>query len=159
MNPTILAVCVCLVAVVGAVWAWNSLPRRERLKRFESRPDLSVEQIYNDFFARENLPAELVSELWKEVAESLRLPPGRLRPTDRFDQELAAPKGWEHDDEILEVQWAAERRLKQCRTQADLSQIKTVGDYVEFFCKLAAKTQQALHHEANPLPLSRTNGE
>lgn len=68
---------------------------------------------------------------------------GRARPTDRFDQELAAPKGWELDDEILDVQWAAECRLKQSGTQADLSQIKTVGDYVEFFCNLAARKQQA----------------
>lgn len=64
---------------------------------------------------------------------------GKLRPTDRFDQELAAPKGWEHGDEILDVQWVAERRLKQSGNQADLSQIKTVGDYVEFFCKLRAR--------------------
>ena len=40
------------------------------------------------------------------------------------------------DDDIVGVHWAAERRLKQSGTRADLSQIKTVGDYVEFFCRL-----------------------
>jgi hypothetical protein len=77
------------------------------------------------------------------VAQSLRLPPGKLRPTDRFDEELAAPKGWEFDDEILDVQWAAERRLKRSGTQADLSRIKSVGDYIEFFCDLATQKQRA----------------
>jgi len=143
MNPTLVAVSVVVLAVIGGVLAWNILPRRQRLKRFECRPNLSLEQIHRQYFARESFPRELVSELWKEVAESLRLPPGKLRPTDRFDQEFAPPSGWEYDDEVLELQWAAERRLKRCRTQADLSQIKTVGDYVEFFCNLSAKGSRA----------------
>lgn len=143
MNTTLVSVSVVVLAVIGGVLAWNFLPRRQRLKRFENRPDLSLEQIYREYFARESLPRDLVSELWKEVAESLRLPPGKLRPTDRFDQELAPPGGWEHDDEVMEVQWMAERRLKQCGMQADLSRIKTLGDYVQFFCNLAARTSRA----------------
>jgi hypothetical protein len=143
MNPTLVSLGVVVVAVVGGVLAWNFVPRRQRLKQFQGRPDLSLEQIHGEFFGRANFPKELVSELWNEVAESLRLPPGKLRPTDRFDKELAAPQGWEFDDEILDVQWAAERRLKRSGTQADLSQIKTVGDYVEFFCNLAAQKQHA----------------
>lgn len=132
-----------LILLIILLSVWSLMPRRLRLKRFESRPDLSLEQIHAEFFARANFPRELVCELWNEVAESLRLPPGKLRPTDRFAEELAAPKGWEFDDEILDVQWAAERRLKRSGTQADLSQISTVGDYVEFFCNLAAQKQHA----------------
>jgi hypothetical protein len=143
MNPTLVSIGIVVVVGVGGVLAWNFLPRRQRLKRFHGRPNLSLEQIHSKFFGQTNFPKELVSELWKEVAESLRLPPGKLRPTDRFDQELAAPKGWEFDDEILDVQWAAERRRKRSEIKTDLSQIKTVGDYVEFFCNLAAQQQ---HH-------------
>lgn len=144
MDPFVLAsiVLVLVIVVVGG-GVWYFLPRRLRLKRFENRPELSLEQIYGEFFAGKSLPKELACELWNEVAKCLCLPPGKLRPTDRFDQELAAPKGWEFDDEILDVQWAAERRLKQSGTQADLSHIKTVADYVEFFCNLAARSQQA----------------
>ena len=121
----------------------NFLPRRQRQKRFENRPNLSADHIYANFVAGRNLPKEFVCELWNEVAESLQLSAGRLRPSDRFDEELAAPKGWEFDDEILDLQWAAKRRLKQIGTQVDLSQIKTVGDYVEFFCNLETRKQQA----------------
>ena len=143
MDPTILiSVAICLLVVVGGVSAWNFLPRRLRLERFEDRSNLSLEQIYTEFFASKNLPKQLACELWNEVSASLRLPPGKLRPTDRFDQELAAPKGWEYDHDIVEIQWAAERRLKQSGTQADLSQIKTVADYVEFFCKLQSQPSQ-----------------
>lgn len=139
MSAVLWSAVIAGLTVAGGVIAWNCIPRRQRLKRFENRPELSLEQIYGEFFAGKNLPKELAYELWNEVSASLHVPAGKLRPTDRFDQELAAPKGWELDDAIVEVQWAAERRLKQSETQADLSQIKTVSDYVEFFCKLQAQ--------------------
>ena len=124
------------LAVAGGVIAWNFIPRRQRLKRFENRPDLGFDEIYDDFFSNKGLPKELVHELWNEVCTTLDLPTVKLRPTDGFDQELAAPKGWEFDDDIVDLQLASKRRLKHNGTQADLSQIRTVADYVEFFCKL-----------------------
>jgi hypothetical protein len=138
MEPTVwVSIVIGILLTVGTVLLWAYVPHRKRLKRFEGRPDLSLDQIYANYFACKNMPKELVCELWNEVSKSLHLPSGKLRPTDRFDQELAAPKGWEFDDDIVEVQWAAERRLKRSGTQADLSQIKTIADYVEFFCNLA----------------------
>ncbi|HEV2452673.1 MAG TPA: hypothetical protein VGY98_00330 [Verrucomicrobiae bacterium] len=127
------------VIVVSGVLIWTFVPQRQRRKRFDARPDLDLDQIYNAFFSSKSLPKELVCELWKEVSGTLHVPSGKLRPTDRFDDELAAPKGWEYDDEIMDVHWAAERRLKRIGGQSDLSQVKTVGDYVEFFCKLQAQ--------------------
>lgn len=143
MNPTVLGAVVAGLVVVAGVLIWNRFPYRQKLKRFEDRSDLNMDQIYAEFFASKNLPKELACELWNEVSGSLQLPPGKLRPTDRFDQELAAPKGWEYDDDIVEVQWAAERRLKQSGTKADLSRIKTVADYVEFFCNLQTQPRRA----------------
>ena len=40
-------------------------------------------------FLGANLPKDMVLELWNEVATLLRVPPGKLRPSDRFDKELA----------------------------------------------------------------------
>ena len=136
MNVMLWSVVIAGLAVAGGVIAWNFIPRRQRLKRFENRPDLGFDEIYDDFFSNKGLPKELVHELWNEVCTTLDVPTGKLRPTDRFDQELAAPKGWEFDDDIVDLQLASKRRLKQNGTQADLSQIRTVADYVEFFCKL-----------------------
>lgn len=139
MNAPLLASVIVALAVAGGVLVWKIVPHRQRLRRFEGRRDLSLDEIYSEFFADKGLPKELVCELWKEVSLPLHVAPGKLRPSDRFDQELAAPKGWEFDDDIVEVQWAAERRLQQSGTQADLSQIKTVADYVEFFCNPTRK--------------------
>lgn len=143
MSATIIATVIGGVVVAGGVLAWNFGPERQRNKQFENRPDFSLDQIYSEFFACKNLPKDLVFELWKEVAEPLRVPPGKLRPDDRFGEELAPPKGWEWDDDIVEVQWAGERRLKRSGIKADLSAIKTLGDYVEFFCDLTTQRQQA----------------
>ena len=139
MNDSFLASIIAVIVLGGALFVWNYVPQRLRRKRFDYRPELNLDEIYREYFAAKKLPKDLTCELWKEVSETLRLPFGKLRPTDRFDQELAAPKGWEYDDEIVDLQWAAERRLKRIGGQADLSQIKTVADYIELFCKLQAR--------------------
>lgn len=136
MSAPLVAIVMGALVVAGGILAWNVVPHRQRLKAFEGRSELSLDQIYGEFFASRNLPKELVCELWKEVAGSLRLPPGKLRPTDRFDKELAPVKGWEFDDDIVEVHWAAERRLRKLGARADSSNVVTLGDYVEFFCNL-----------------------
>jgi hypothetical protein len=127
-----------LCVVFAAVLFWNFIPRRRRLRRFEGRDNLSLDEIYNQFFASTNLPKRLVLELWNEIAALLHVPPGKLRPLDRFDEELSSIKGWELDDETFELHWAAQQRLKKLSVDVDISSIVTLRDYVEFFCKLSA---------------------
>ena len=128
----VIATVVCMTMRTGS---------RERTARLSGREDFGSDVIYSQFFEKNHLPRELTLELWNEVARSLGVPPGKLRPTDRFDKELAPVEEW--DDDIVEVEWAAQRRLRRSKTKADLSQIKTGGDYVEFFCNLATRKQQA----------------
>ncbi len=132
----IFGLAVCVVAAL----LWTFIPYRRRLQRFTNREDLSFDDIYSQFFRKSDLPKDQVMELWNEVAKALSLPPGKLRPTDRFAKELAPVEGWEFDDDIVEVYWAADRRLKKMGLKVDHSNVHTLGDYVEFFCKL--HTQQ-----------------
>lgn len=140
MSAPLLGAIILGVVAAGGLVVWLYFPSHQRRSRFEHRSALSLDQIYAEYFACKNLPKELACELWREVSACLKLPPEQLRPSDRFDLELAATKGWEHDDELLDVQWAAERRLKAVGSRDSISQIKTVGDYVEFFCNLQAKS-------------------
>jgi hypothetical protein len=127
-----------LLGVIVTVVCWTMRTgSHQRAARLFRREDFPSDKIYSEFFEKKHLPRDLVVELWNEVARSLGVPPGKLRPTDRFDKELAPVEEW--DDDIVEIQLAAKRRLKQNKTKADLSQIKTVGDYVEFFCNLGAQ--------------------
>jgi len=130
-----------LIAVGGAVLLWEFIPRRRRNERFKDREELAMDSIFNQFFAQARLPKALVVELWNEVANALGVPPGKLRPADRFDKELAPVKGWGFDDDIVEVCWAAERRLKKLGMKAEHSDVRTLGDYVEYFCALAGQKQ------------------
>jgi hypothetical protein len=134
---------ICLVLVIGGTWLWYVVPRKEKFKRFADRAELKPDEIYARFFSEKNLPKGLVLELWNEVANCLRLSSGKLRPSDRFDKELAPVKGWEFDDDIVEVNWAAERRLKALGSKPDPSEVQTLGDYVEFFCRLESKRHSA----------------
>lgn len=136
MNAGIMTAIIGGLLAVGGVVAWNFIPHRRRLARFADREELSADSIYSQFFPANNFPKELVSELWNEVAVPLRVPPGKLRPSDRFDKELAPVKGWEFDDDTLEIHWAAQRRLKKLGVSADVAAVQTLRDYVEFFCKL-----------------------
>lgn len=129
------------LVVVGAILAWNFIPRRRRLERFSLRENLSLDSIYNQFFAANHLPKGLVLELWNEVASPLHLPPGKLRPTDRFDKELAPVEGWEFDDGTVEVHWLAQHRLKKYGVNVNIPGLQTLRDYVEFFCKLELTKQ------------------
>ncbi len=136
MNAGTMTAIIGGLVALGGVLAWNFIPHRRRLARFADREALSADSIYSEFFAANNFPKELVSELWNDVAVPLRVPPGKLRPSDRFDKELAPVEGWEFDDDTLEVHWAAQRRLKKLGVNADIAAIQTLRDYVEFFCKL-----------------------
>ena len=121
---------------VAGVLVWEYLTRRERRKRLSGRRDLPLETVYTEFFAAYRLPKELVLDLWKEVATSFGMPPGLLRPSDRFDKELGPVKGLEFDDDIIVLEQRAKMRLHKLAVKVDLSKIETVRDYVELFCKL-----------------------
>jgi hypothetical protein len=115
---------------------WKVNPRNQRLKHLRNREDVPMDAIYSRFFSEANLPKDLVLELWNEVATLLRVPPGKLRPSDRFDKELAPGGVWLRlDDDAAEVNLAAQCRLKKRGVKMDFSTIQTLRDYIELFCK------------------------
>lgn len=132
------------VVVSMVLWFGWGCVRKQKLQRFSDRKELDHDVVYNQFFSSTNLPKDLVVELWSEVAANLDLPGNKLRPTDRFDNELGPVKGWEFDDEIGVLNWTAARRLKKLGAKADLATIKTLGDYVEFFGKLEMQSRMGV---------------
>lgn len=69
--------------------------RRLRLQRFAGRESWSGSEFYEAFYAGSGIKQEVVVEARDYVAKVLNVPPSLLRATDRFDSELAPPKGWE----------------------------------------------------------------
>ena len=112
-----------------AVLAMSAISSSRRTKGIlGQRPTLSEDEIYRNFFENSGVPKAVVSELWNEVASALSLPAGKLRPSDRFGQELGAYLiTSEKLDSLASI---ATARAKERGGTADLSRIDTLGQYV-----------------------------
>jgi hypothetical protein len=93
-----LLVCVRLAYRIEA----KRLPTKQA--RFTDRENLNVEEIYQRYFSDSGLRKEKVIDLWIKIAQTLHLEPGRLRPTDRFDAELAPVQGHLVEDELIDLE-------------------------------------------------------
>jgi len=121
------------IACVASFWF-----AKQRKKRFlNSRQTLSDEDIYLQYFSESGLSQPLVHELWQEVADAFRLPSGKLRPTDRFGNELGGY--WIVSDEVDILTKIAVERAKRHSIKLELSEIKTLGEYVKRFGDLESE--------------------
>ncbi len=91
-----------LLIVVGIVAAWlfrfGRKADSERRARLSDREDLSFVEFERRFYDGAELDSNQLRGALGDIASALDIPVGKLRPTDRFDAELAPPKGWEIDD-------------------------------------------------------------
>lgn len=117
--------------------------KNDKVTQFKNRPNLSLEDIYDQFFAESQLPQEIVAEVWQELANTLELPAGLLRPEDRFDRELAPQEGNEWDDPIGVLPATIKRHYKEVGMPLPpLTQIQTVRDYIYFVAKTMTATKR-----------------
>lgn len=133
-NPKIWAAVMILLAG-GGVATISYVFRRRAARVLHGREALQDKDIYSRFYADSGLPASTVAELWHEVADALRLPYDKLRPADRFGQELGG--GYLLTSEELDVLAAMARdRASKRQTTVDLSTLKTLDDYIRSFAAL-----------------------
>jgi hypothetical protein len=133
-NP---ALYVLLALYAGAAIAALVVMRQRlplKLSRFEGREQLSIEKIHDDFYPGYEMRE--FAEVWKEIASAVEVPPGLIRPTDRFDTELGPVKGFRIASEMDDLQEAFMRRCKQQRLDIHQVNIQTVDDYIKQFAIL-----------------------
>lgn len=70
------------------------------------------------------------------MAWCLELPREKLRPSDRFDVELAPEKGYEYDDPTNVFIFFINKEINQCGYKVESEEIKSIYDYILLFCKL-----------------------
>ena len=109
-----------------------------KLRRFEGREQLSIEKIHDDFYPGYEMRE--FAELWKEVASAVEVPPGLIRPADRFDTELGPVKGFRIASEMDDLQEAFMRRCKQQQLNFHEVKVQTVDDYIKQFAALQHST-------------------
>ena len=128
----------CTLAAAAALLVVRQrLPRK--LQRFQGREKLSIGQIHERFYPRADVT--FLAELWGEIASATEVPAGLIRPTDRFDQELAPVKGFEIVSKIEELQEVFTRRCKDCQIDYRNARIETVDDYIRLFSTTAPETE------------------
>jgi hypothetical protein len=124
-----------VAAVIGAVAfglvvdTWTE--RKRKQASLEHRPALSHDEIYKRFYVSANIPADIVKELWNEIAHTLEYDPARILPSDRFGIELNAKRLMDPTVENLDA--LAARRAKRLGLRVDFSKVRTVDDYVRTF--------------------------
>ena len=114
------------VAIVAAV-LWGRQTSKRRRRTLQGRPELTIGQIFECYYASTDVGLGVVHEAFREISETLDVPLGKLRPGDRFDVELGPTVGWEYDDVVNDVLAHATQRLDALH---DSTPIRTVDDYV-----------------------------
>jgi hypothetical protein len=131
MTAMILPAIVIGAAGAVAVGLYFRTARKAKVDRLAGRPEQTVHQIYQSFFSDTAIPEKRVAELWEELARVLELPAGKLLPTDRFEVELAPPKGYEFDDPIKDVKYLISKYSLRGGVKPEA--IQTVRDYIVSF--------------------------
>ena len=107
---------------------WESA--RIKRKRFGSREELGVDELYLQHFAGCGMGIELFREIIMEVAGALHFPVGKLRPGDRFDDELKPAHDFDQDNDDLYSRFVYRIRKRAGRQSAEIPDVKTLGEYV-----------------------------
>ena len=127
----------CLVLLCAAGVMATYLVMRQRLplklRRFKGREDLTIEQIHDSFYPSYEMETFMV--LWREIALAVEVPPGLIRPMDRFDGELGPVKGFEVAGEMDDLLEALKLRCKQEHLNFRKVVVKTVDDYIRLFAR------------------------
>lgn len=125
------------VLIGGAILVAVLLERRSlkaKKSRLGSRASMSFDNFYNSYYAESHIPKPILLRLLQEVSYYTDIPMNLLRPSDRFDRELAPLKKWyAFDDSLAPMEWHAKALEKKFGTSVDLSKIQTVDDYIRTF--------------------------
>lgn len=118
-----------LVAILGIaaliLFRYGKRADDFRKARFSARDDISFDDFVGRYYKGEPLDHLRLRQALDEVARVIDVSPGRLRPTDRFDVELAPEKGWELDDGTAML-----GRYLATRSAGEYEPISTLDEYL-----------------------------
>jgi hypothetical protein len=125
-----------VIALLGFE-TWRMIVKKR--KRFADRPDLSPEESQRQFNATDLSSVDFQMFI-RQIAEATDIPQGKLRPTDRFDLELAPTKGWEFDDGLNLLPEVLQEKFGGDCEDFDLQCSPTVGEMLSVVARVRAAT-------------------
>jgi hypothetical protein len=75
--------------IASVLWL-DAASLRKRQAAFGARETLPTPEIVRRYYTDLGVDEAVVARLWDDCADALRLPPGKLRPTDRLREALVA---------------------------------------------------------------------
>jgi hypothetical protein len=117
-----------LLLIALGVLAIPYLLRKKELGRLKERDSVGMEELYARYYANSRLSKASVWEVWNEIATTLRVPPEKLRPTDRFGEDIGLYFG--PSDRLDTLSELASRRAQRRQLNVRLEALDTVDDYV-----------------------------
>ena len=140
----IVITCGSLAALLAYGWAANRRRLRERRARFADRPSLPVGEIYAQHYAGCGFDLSCFESEWCYVAELLNLDPTRLRPTDRFDVELAVPNvTFDHVNELEDMLSHVMNVSRQTHRPLPDQSFSDLGSVVRWLCESRTHSVQS----------------
>jgi hypothetical protein len=123
----------CLAIVGLAAAAVRAHYHKKELSELAGRESLNDEAVFSTFYQKHGLAKESVLEVWNEIAATLKLPPDKLRPTDRFGSNIGTHFITSEDlDSLFEL---GERRASRLNMSVNFGELTTVDDYVRALAK------------------------
>ena len=121
-----------IVGVMVVLFLLKIIRTKEASSRFGDRAKLGSSEIWNTYYSSANINETAVTEIWREISETLKIAPDIMRPADKLKDYQFSPDGILSPDLDLLSKKAAER-LRQLGINADLEKVITVDDYVRLF--------------------------
>ena len=128
------AIVLLLLLAVFCAAAYRIGRRRILIKRerFAQRPSIPVGDIYRSFYADSGLNRQEVTRLWNLVASAMKLDPEKLRPGDRFKEDMGPIKGHLVPDELEDLEALYERRCGELGIKPKHGMVITLDDFIRF---------------------------
>jgi hypothetical protein len=130
LPGVIAAALVCLFGLL--LWRAQTRNAQSKKNRVAGRDPAETAQAWADYSREFGIGEELVSEVIPVVASATDIEPSELRPTDRFERELAEERGWQFDSGLNEIRWYLEKTAQRNLSDAELAELCTVGDVIRF---------------------------
>lgn len=128
---------IVVFAVLGGVGLWALLKKRQEVpSALRERPELPIPDIYRAFYADLGVPLESFDTWWAEIAGALEVPPGRVRPNDRFGVELPFRPVFGSTDEDMFLFGILKRTVGGAAAREALPRLETVDAFIRFLASV-----------------------
>jgi hypothetical protein len=125
--------------LAAGIWSLAA-SKRKRQAEFGGRESLPTDEIFARYYSDSGIEKSVVLRLWGECAAKLKIQPEKLRPTDRFEQELAASDFWASlDDPREDLARYAMAHAKRFGATIDLKRTKTVDELIRHLAEVEAQ--------------------